>query len=105
MSYIQATPLFLILGFFLLLPIVMIAVVSFWDYDFAQMYPGFVTFNYTETLGSRVTWQTYINTLKFAAIVWAITLFCGFGSLISSLFISAPPPCRWFCSSSAPCLS
>ncbi|QCI99309.1 ABC transporter permease [Agrobacterium larrymoorei] len=77
-AYIQAAPLALILGFFLLLPILMIAVVSFWDYDFAQMYPDFVTFNYTETLGSWVTWQTYLNTLKFALFVWAITLFCGF---------------------------
>ncbi len=77
-AYVQATPLALILGFFLALPILMIAVVSFWDYDFAQMYPGFVTFNYAETLGSWVTWQTYLNTLKFAAMVWAITLFCGF---------------------------
>ncbi len=77
-GYLQAAPLALILGFFLLLPILMIAVVSFWDYDFAQMYPDFVTFNYTETLGSWVTWQTYLNTLKFAFIVWAITLFFGF---------------------------
>lgn len=77
-SCIQAAPLALILGFFLLLPILMIAVVSFWDYDFAQMYPDFVTFNYTETLGSWVTWQTYLNTLKYAFIVWAITLFLGF---------------------------
>lgn len=77
-SYIQAAPLALILGFFLLLPILMIVVVSFWDYDFAQMYPDFVTFNYTETLGSWVTWQTYLNTLKYAFIVWAITLFLGF---------------------------
>lgn len=77
-SYIQAAPLALILGFFLLLPILMIVVVSFWDYDFAQMYPGFVTFNYTETLGSWVTWQTYLNTLKYAFLVWAITLFVGF---------------------------
>ncbi|MCQ8782336.1 ABC transporter permease [Mangrovibrevibacter kandeliae] len=76
--YLQATPLFLILGVFLLVPIVMIAVVSFWDYDFAQMYPGFVTFNYTETLGSWVTWKTYLNTLKYAAIVWALTLTIGF---------------------------
>lgn len=29
-SYLQAIPLTLILGFFLLLPIIMIAVVSFW---------------------------------------------------------------------------
>jgi putative spermidine/putrescine transport system permease protein len=77
-SYIEATPLVLILGFFLLLPILMIVVVSFWDYDFAHMYPDFVTFNYTETLGSWVTWQTYLNTLKYAFLVWAITLFLGF---------------------------
>ena len=67
-----------ILGCFLLLPILMIGTVSFWDYDFAQMYPDFVTFNYTETLGSWVTWKIYFNTLKFAFIVWAITLFVGF---------------------------
>lgn len=77
-SYAQATPLAMILGAFLLLPILMISVVSFWDYDFAQMYPDFVTFNYTETLGSWVTWKTYLNTLKFAFVVWAITLFVGF---------------------------
>ncbi len=77
-SYAQAAPLAMILGAFLLLPILMISVVSFWDYDFAQMYPDFVTFNYTETLGSWVTWKTYLNTLKFAFVVWAITLFVGF---------------------------
>ncbi|MGL3606527.1 ABC transporter permease [Rhizobium sp. G187] len=77
-SYLQALPLTLILGFFLLLPILLIAVVSFWDYDFAQMYPDFVTFNYEETLGSWVTWKTYLNTLKYAVMVWAITLVIGF---------------------------
>jgi putative spermidine/putrescine transport system permease protein len=76
--YVQALPLFLILGGFLLLPILMIAVVSFWDYDFASMYPDFVTFNYTDTLGSWVTWKTYLNTLKYAAIVWTLTLLIGF---------------------------
>jgi len=76
--YIQATPLLLILGFFLAIPIVLLLVVSFWDYDFAGMYPGFLTFNYAETLGSWVTWKTYGNTLKFAALVWAITAFIGF---------------------------
>lgn len=77
-SYLQATPLALILGAFLLLPILMITVVSFWDYDFAQMYPDFLSMNYAETLGSWVTWKTYLNTLKFALLVWAITLFVGF---------------------------
>ncbi|MDE1156680.1 MAG: ABC transporter permease [Neorhizobium sp.] len=77
-SYLQSTPLTVILGAFLLIPILMIAVVSFWDYDFAQMYPDFLTMNYTETLGSWVTWKTYLNTLKYAALVWVITLFIGF---------------------------
>ena len=76
--YLQATPLTLILGAFLLLPILMILVVSFWDYDFAQMYPDFVSMNYVDTLGSWVTWKTYLNTLKFAAIVWVLTLVIGF---------------------------
>ncbi|HZG30078.1 MAG TPA: ABC transporter permease [Ensifer sp.] len=76
--YLQATPLTLILGAFLALPILMIIVVSFWDYDFAQMYPDFITMNYADTLGSWVTWKTYLNTLKYAAIVWALTLLIGF---------------------------
>lgn len=77
-AYLQAAPLALILGAFLLLPILMIVVVSFWDYDFAAMYPDFITLNYAETLGSWVTWKTYLNTLKYAAIVWALTIFIGF---------------------------
>ena len=76
--YLQATPLLLILGFFLLIPILLLLVVSFWDYDFAGMYPDFLTMNYAETLGSWVTWKTYLNTIKFAGIVWAITTFLGF---------------------------
>jgi putative spermidine/putrescine transport system permease protein len=76
--YLQATPLLIILGFFLALPILLLLVVSFWDYDFAGMYPSFMTLNYAETMGSWVTWKTYGNTLKFAAIVWAITAFIGF---------------------------
>ncbi|NTF08985.1 ABC transporter permease [Agrobacterium rubi] len=77
-SYLQATPLAVILGAFLLLPILMITIVSFWDYDFAQMYPDFLTMNYAETLGSWVTWKTYLNTLKYAFLVWSITLVIGF---------------------------
>jgi putative spermidine/putrescine transport system permease protein len=76
--YLQAAPLALILGVFLLVPLLTILMVSFWDYDSIRIYPDFVTFNYEETLFSWVTWKTYLNTLKFAAIVWAITLGIGF---------------------------
>jgi putative spermidine/putrescine transport system permease protein len=77
-SYLQALPLLVILGFFFLMPIIMIAVVSFWDYDFAGIYPAFMLDNYQDTLMSWVTWKIYLNTLKFAVIVWALTLFIGF---------------------------
>ncbi|MCZ4093839.1 ABC transporter permease [Sinorhizobium psoraleae] len=77
-AYLQAAPLLLILGFFFILPILTIFVVSFWDYDFAGLYPDFLSMNYTDTLGSWVTWKTYLNTLKFTAMTWALTLFIGF---------------------------
>ncbi|WOS64858.1 ABC transporter permease [Sinorhizobium fredii] len=78
LAYLQATPLVLILGFFFILPILTILVVSFWDYDFAGLYPDFLTMNYSDTLGSWVSWKTYLNTLKFTAITWALTLAIGF---------------------------
>lgn len=77
-AYLQAAPLALILGAFLLAPLAMIVAVSFWDYDFARLYPDFVLTNYIETLGSAVTWRIYLNTLKYAAIVWVLTLVIGF---------------------------
>ena len=76
--YLQAAPLALILGAFLLLPIVALIVVSFFDYDSVQIIPGFVLTNYQDVLGSSVTWRTYLNTLRFTAIVWAVTLVVGF---------------------------
>jgi len=76
--YLQATPLAAILGVFLLLPLLTIVMVSFWDYDSIRIYPDFVTFNYEETLFSWVTWKIYLNTIKFAVIVWALTLAIGF---------------------------
>ena len=76
--YLQATPLALILLVFLFIPILTIVVVSFWDYDFARIIPDFVLTNYQETLGSAVTWRTYLNTLRYAVIVWAITAVVGF---------------------------
>jgi len=76
--YLQATPLAVILLAFLVLPIATITMVSFWDYDSIQIFPAFVFTNYEETITSPVTWSTYINTMKFTVIVWAITLVIGF---------------------------
>lgn len=76
--YLQATPLTAVLAAFLVLPIATIVMVSFWDYDSIQIFPAFVFTNYEETISSPVTWNTYVNTLKYTVIVWAVTLFIGF---------------------------
>lgn len=76
--YLQVTPLAAILAAFLVVPIVVIVVVSFWDYDSVRIIPSFVLDNYSELLFSEVTWKVYFNTLRYAAIVWAITAVVGF---------------------------
>nr|WP_221932840.1 ABC transporter permease [Ferrovibrio terrae] len=76
--YLQVAPLAFVFGAFLVIPILTIVVVSFWDYDFARIIPDFVLTNYRELLGSPVTLRTYLNTLRYAAIVWVATLAIGF---------------------------
>ncbi len=76
--YLQAGPLALILGVFLLLPMLVLVVVSFFDYDSVRIIPSFVQGNYRDVFFSAVTWRTYLNTLRFTAIVWALTLVIGF---------------------------
>jgi putative spermidine/putrescine transport system permease protein len=77
-AVLQATPLAAILAVFLLVPIATLIVVSFFDYDSVQIIPGFVLTNYRDVLGAATTWWTYLETLKFTVIVWALTLLTGF---------------------------
>ncbi len=77
-ALLQALPLGAVLAVFLLVPMITLIVVSFFDYDSVQIIPGFVLTNYRDVLFSATTWWTYLDTLKFTVIVWAITLFIGF---------------------------
>jgi len=77
-AYLQALPLGLVLTVFLVVPILTIVVVSFWDYDSVQVYPDFLLTNYVDLVTSNVTWVTYLNTLKYALLVWVFTLGIGF---------------------------
>jgi putative spermidine/putrescine transport system permease protein len=77
-TYLQVAPLAAVLGAFLAFPIALIVVVSFWDYSEYAIVPDFILRNYAEVLGSAVTYKTYLSTLKFAAMTWAITLVLGF---------------------------
>tara|TARA_A100001037_G_scaffold303165_1_gene336513 strand:- start:1160 stop:1996 length:837 start_codon:yes stop_codon:yes gene_type:complete len=75
---IQIFPLFSILVFFLCGPLIIIFIVSFWDYTEFSLIPDFVFTNYIEIFESKVTYSIYLNTLKFAFLTWLFSLFIGF---------------------------
>ena len=77
-TQLQILPLLAILGLFFIGPIVIIFVVSFWDYTEFSLVPDFVFTNYFELFESKVTYSIYLNTLKFAALSWILTLVIGF---------------------------
>lgn len=77
-SWLQAAPLALVLAVFLVVPMAMIVVVSFFDYSAFSLIPDFIFTNYQEAFGSAVTWRTFGKTLWFAGITWAITFAIGF---------------------------
>jgi putative spermidine/putrescine transport system permease protein len=77
-TYLQVAPLALVFLLFLVVPILTIIVVSFFDYNTTSIIPAFLSQNYEELLLSPVTWQTYLQTLEFTIITWALTLVIGF---------------------------
>ncbi len=76
--YLQVAPLALVLLVFFGIPLVLVAVVSFFNYDEFEIYPAFILDNYIDLFTSKVTLSLYWNTIKYAVIVWAITLTIGF---------------------------
>jgi putative spermidine/putrescine transport system permease protein len=77
-TYLQVAPMALVFLLFLVVPIGTIVVVSFFDYNTTQIIPAFLLQNYDELLFSSVTWQTYLQTLEFTVMTWALTLVIGF---------------------------
>ena len=83
---LQAAPFALVFALFFVLPLVFVAIVSFWDYNDYQMLPTFTTRSYTQTFSGCLTelpglctiLKTYLSTAKFCLIVWALTLAIGF---------------------------
>jgi putative spermidine/putrescine transport system permease protein len=84
--YLQAGPLALVFALFLLVPLVLTVVVSFWDYNEYEIIPAFTTQNYQEIFEGCIsdlpelclTFKTYLSTAKFCLLVWALTLVIGF---------------------------
>lgn len=76
--YLQVAPLTLVLLVFLGVPFMVVAAVSFFEFDDFNVYPAFVLSNYIELFESKLTYTLYWNTIKYAVMVWAITLVIGF---------------------------
>ena len=77
-GWLQAAPLAIILGGFLVIPIIMIVVVSFWGATAWSIYPAFQFDNYEFLFSSWVTYSVFLKTFKYALVTWALTLLIGF---------------------------
>ncbi len=77
-AWLQAAPLAVILLGFLVAPIIMIVIVSFWGATEFSIYPAFQFENYQFLFSSPVTYKVFLATFRYAAITWAFTLGIGF---------------------------
>lgn len=77
-GWLLAAPLALVLAVFLIVPICLIIVVSFWSATEFSIVPDFSFENYAFLFGSSVTYTVFLNTAKYAVITWAITLALGY---------------------------
>ena len=77
-AWIQAAPLAVVLSSFLVAPIIMIFIVSFWGATEYSIYPDFQFDNYEFLFSSVVTYTVFFNTFKYAFLTWLITLVLGF---------------------------
>ncbi len=73
-----SAPIWMVLLFFLVLPIIMIVVVSFWGATEYSFYPDFQFDNYEFLFGSSVTYAVFLKTFTYTMLVWFFTLTIGF---------------------------
>jgi putative spermidine/putrescine transport system permease protein len=84
-AWLQASPFALVFVLFFIVPLLLVAAVSFWDYNEYEMLPGFTLKNYHSIFEGCAnlsdvctTLKTYGSTLRLCFMVWAITLVLGF---------------------------
>src|SRR5271163_4304920 len=85
-GWVQAMPFGLVFLFFFVIPLILVFIVSFWDYNDYEMLPSFTARSYTETFEGCLAklpdvctiLRTYASKAKFCFIVWLSTLLIGF---------------------------
>ena len=71
---------------FFIIPLALVIMVSFWDYNSYSIIPDFIFTNYEDIFYGCIkslpdlctSFATYLSSLKFVFIVWLITLVTGF---------------------------
>jgi putative spermidine/putrescine transport system permease protein len=85
-AWLQAGPMMLVFAVFFLLPLMLVVIVSFWNYNEFELLPELSGRGYSDTFEGCIAGlpelctilKTYLKTLKLCAIVWAMTLLIGF---------------------------
>src|SRR5215475_11590519 len=85
-AWLQATPMILVFAVFFLLPMLLVTIVSAWDYNEYEMIPAFSWRGYTDTFEGCIAalpdlctiLKTYLKTLKLCLLTWGLTLLIGF---------------------------
>src|SRR6266550_4283475 len=85
-AWFQAGPMMLVFALFFLLPLVLVIVVSAWDYNEYEMIPAFSLRGYTDTFEGCIAdlpnlctiLKTYLKTVKLCLLTWGLTLVIGF---------------------------
>jgi len=85
-GWLQALPFGLVFLSFFVIPLILVVIVSFWDYNDYEMLPSFTARSYTENFEGCLAQlpdlctilRTYVSTAKFCFIVWVTTLVIGF---------------------------
>ena len=97
-----ALPFGLVIALFFVLPLLLVVMVSFWDYTSYSIIPDFIFTNYEDIFYGCLTklpdlctaFSTYLSTLKFVFITWLVTLIVGFlvALFLSCLLYTSPSP-------------
>lgn len=86
-AWAQASPLAAVFALFFVVPLALVVMVSFWQATEYELLPAFTGQNYVDVFAGCpvtmegdlcVTVKTYLSTLKFGVLTWAITALLGF---------------------------
>ena len=85
-AILLSLPFMLVIGLFFVLPLLLVVMVSFWDYNSYSIIPDFIFTNYEDIFYGCISglpdlctaFATYLSTIKFVFITWLVTLILGF---------------------------